>query len=87
MNLPVFIISLAVFLYTARLTYEVWFIPQRFSKRLQAQRNSFTALFGLSYWKNGYVNWSLAKVVSIVILLISFIGIVFSITGPIITRR
>jgi len=86
-NLPGFIISLAVFLYTARLTYEAWFIPQRFTRRLDAQRNVFMALFGFSHWKNGYINWSLVKVVSIVILLISLIGIVFSITGPIIIRR
>jgi uncharacterized membrane protein YfcA len=87
MNLAGFIISLVVFLFTAKLTYEVWFVPQRFSKRLEAQRNSFTTLFGFSYWKNGYVNWSLARVMSIFILLISFIGIIVSITGPIIIRR
>jgi len=83
MNLPGLIISLVVFIYTSRLTYEVWLAPRKFSKRLEAQRNSLKVLLGFSYYKNGNVNWFLVKVVSIFILLISFIGIIVSIIGPI----
>ena len=83
MNLPGLIISLVVFIYTSRLTYEAWFAPQKFSKRLRAQRNSFKAFLGFSYWRNGYVNWFLVKVVSIFLLFLSLIGIIFSIIGPI----
>ena len=83
MNLPGLIISLVVFIYTSRLTYEAWFAPQKFSKRLRAQRNSFKAFLGVSYWRNGFVNWFLVKVVSIFLLFLSLIGIIFSIIGPI----
>jgi len=84
MNLPGFIISFVVFIYTLRIAYEVWFNPQRFSKRADGYRNTFKEFLGFSYWTNGYVNWTLVKVASIFILLVSLLGIVVSITGPIV---
>jgi hypothetical protein len=83
MNLIGFVISLVVFLGSAGLTYEIWFAPNKFVKRVDDYRNLFKSLLGFSYWTNGFVNWPLVKVMSIFLLLLSLIGIIVSITGPI----
>ncbi len=84
MNILLFIFSLIAFIYGTILTYEIWFDPQRFSRRIDGPRNSLKVFLGFSYWKNGYVNWTIVKVVSIFILILSLIGMIISITGPII---
>jgi hypothetical protein len=40
MNLPGFIISLVVFIYTSRLIYEAWFAPQKFLKDWKLKETS-----------------------------------------------
>ena len=71
MNLIGFIVSLVVFLGSARYGYEIWFTPNKFVKSVDNYRNLFKWLLGFSYWTNGYVNWPLVKIVNIFILLIS----------------
>ena len=82
MNIGLFIFSFAGFIYISILTYEVWFAPKKFTKRLNAYRNFMNELPGFSYKASGYVNWPLGKFVSIFMLLLFLLGIIISFTGP-----
>src|SRR6266536_2645909 len=83
MNIAMFVISSLVFIISLRLTYEVWLFPKKYIERLDRQRKSTKTLLGFSYWKEGRINFAIAKPVSIFMLIMSLIGIIFSSTGPI----
>jgi hypothetical protein len=87
MNVLQFIFSLIAFIYILILSYEVWFAPKKFVKRLVSHRESYKSFLGFSYWENGYVNWFLVKAVAVFMLIITLISLIVSITGPIIVRR
>jgi uncharacterized membrane protein YfcA len=82
MNLGMLIISLLVFVMMSRLAYEIWFLPIKYMSRLEEQRRFLNVLFGISYWKEGHVNWLVVKISCIFLLILSVIGIVVSFTGP-----
>ena len=82
MNIIGFVISLIAFIYLSLLSYEVWFAPKKFTKRKDEYTNSIKSILGVSYWTNGYVNWTLVKIVSIIGLIVSLLGIIVSIRGP-----
>ncbi len=84
MNILQFIFSLIGLILMSRLSYEVWFEPKKFVKRMDAYRNSYKSFLGFSYWTNGDVNWLLVKIMSIFILVIFLLMLIVSITGPII---
>jgi len=83
MKILQFFFSLLAFIYLSRLSYEVWFAPKEFVKRVDGYRNSFKSFLGFSYWTNGDVNWALVKVVSIFLLIIFLLSLIVSITDPI----
>ena len=77
------IISTIVFIMSARYFYEIWFLPDKFVARIQDYRKSLRNFLGFSYWQEGRINFAIVKPVSIFVLIISLLGIIFSITGPI----
>lgn len=83
MNLGMLIISLLIFVVVSRLSYEVWFLPHKYKHRIEDQRKFLKILLGFSYWKEDRVNFTIVKFACIFLLILSIIGIVISITGPI----
>ena len=83
MNLGMLIPSLVVFFVISRLAYEVWFLPTKYKNRLEDQRKFLKIFLGVSYWKEGRINWLVIKIACIIILILSVIGIIVSFTGPI----
>ena len=84
MNIIGLIISSIVFIINVLLFYEIWFFPDKVMARLKKYRKSMRDFLGFSYWQEGRANFQLMKVVNIFLLLLSAIGIIVSITGPIV---
>ncbi len=82
MNLFMFISSFMAFIYLSILSYEIWFVPVKFVKRLDSHRTFMKDLLGFSYWTNGYVNWPLVKAISILALIVVSLSLIISFTGP-----
>jgi len=82
MNIGLFTLSFAIFIYISILIREIWFAPKKYAKRLNAYRNFMNELPGFSYRASGYVNWPLGKFVSIFMFLLFLLGIIISFTGP-----
>ena len=61
MNLGLLIISSAIFVFVSRLTYEVWFLPNKYKNRLEDQRKFLKVIFGFSYWREARINLTLVK--------------------------
>jgi len=87
MNIIMFAIFSFVFILSLRPAYEVWFFPDAYKERLNRQRKAAKNLLGFSYWKDGRINFAIVKPASIFVLIISLIGIIFSITDPITVIR
>lgn len=83
MNIIGLIVSSIVFVMNVRLFYEIWFLPDKFLERGKEYRKSIRNFLGFSYWQEGKVNFLLVKIANIFLLLVSLLGIVVSITGPI----
>lgn len=83
MNIIGLIISSIIFIIALRTSYEIWFYPQKYMDRLNAERKTIKTLIGFSFWKQNRLNIPLVKVASIMILLGSLLAIIVSITGPI----
>lgn len=82
MNLALLIISSLFFLIIARLSYEIWFFPIKYKSRLTGHRKLIKLIIGFSFWNENHINWKIVKIASIIMLMISILGIVVSITGP-----
>jgi hypothetical protein len=83
MNLPALVISSIVLLMSLRPAYEIWFRPEKYVARINAQRDSAKMLLGFSLTRNRGVKMLQVKVLSILLIIFCVIGIIFSITGPI----
>ena len=84
MNIIGLIISSIVFIMNIRLFYELWFSPDKILTRLKKYRKSMRNFLGFSYWEEGRANFPLMKIVNIFLLLVSALGIIVSITGPLV---
>jgi hypothetical protein len=71
------------FYVSLRFSYEIWFAPEKFQHRIVGQRKLLKSMLGFSFWNEGKVNVALAKPASIFALIISLLGLIVSITGPI----
>ena len=83
MNIVMLIISSVVFIISLRLTYEIWFTPNEYEAKLSRRRKSIKFLNRSPFFKRDGINRMLTKPGSIFILILSLLGIIFSITGPI----
>jgi hypothetical protein len=75
MNIGLLIASFIMFLFASRLFYEAWFMPNKYVKRLDDQRKLLKMIFGFSYWKTGHINIYLVRLVTIIALIQSIVGI------------
>ena len=86
MNPLMFVIFGFAFYVSLRFSYELWFAPEKFQHRIDGQRKLLKGILGFSFWNESVVNVALVKPASIFALIISLLGLIVSITGPI-TRR
>ncbi len=84
MNIIGLIISSIIFIMNLRLFYEIWLFPDKIIARLKNYRKSMRDFLGFSYWEEDRANFPLMKIVNIFLLLVSALGIVVSITGPLV---
>jgi hypothetical protein len=82
MDIGLFILSFAIFIYISILIREIWFAPKKYAKRMDAYRNFMNWLPGFSYRANGFVDWPFVKLMSIFMLILAVLGIIISFTGP-----
>ena len=78
-----FVVFGFAFYISLRLSYEVWFAPEKYQKRIGGQRKLLKNILGFSFWSEGKVNIAFVKPATIVALLLSLLGLIVSITGPI----
>ncbi len=83
MNLPAFIISSAVLLLVLRKSYDIWFRPDKFTARINNQRDLGAVILGFSLTRSRNVNLRLLRILSIVMIIGLMIAVVFSVVGPI----
>ena len=83
MNVPGFIISGLIFILALRISYEIWFEPDKYIARVNYERGITRIILGFSFWKENRINMPLVKIASIMILVGSLLAIIASITGPI----
>ena len=60
-------------------SYEVWFAPQKFQKRIDRNRMRFRSGFGFAFWSNSKVNIAYIKPMLILGIIISLLGLIGSI--------
>ena len=71
-----------VFILSLRFSYEVWFTPEKFQKRLNNRRNSAKNFFGFSFWwSRGKANIYMVRFAYTFILIVSILGLFASIAG------
>jgi hypothetical protein len=87
MNIPPLLISIACLIGTSILAYEAWLAPKKLAASLSRNRKFIRSFLGFSSWKENKMNLPLIKTLSILGILGSVLGIIFSITGPIIYYR
>ncbi len=84
MNVMGLLIFTIFLIFNLFMFWEIWFYPDRFMSRMKAYRKSYRNFLGFSYWQEDKLNFPLVKIMNMFLLLISIIGVVVSITGPIV---
>jgi len=74
-----FVIFSLIFFISLLYSYEVWFTPEKFQKRIAGRRKSAKNIFGLSFWNTGQNNIYFARFAYTFILIVSLLGLVASI--------
>ena len=75
------------FLISLRFSYEVWFAPEKFQKRIAGRRKSVKNFLGFSFWNEGKGNINSVRFTYTLILIGCLLGLIVSITGPITGSR
>ena len=83
MNPLMFVMFGIGFYISLRMAYELWFAPKEYRNRIDGQRRLMKKVLGFSYWKEGEIDLIVARAVSVLAALLTLLGLIISITGPI----
>jgi len=83
MNPLMFIMFGIGFYISLRISYELWFAPNKYRNRIDGQHRLVKTVLGFSFGKEGEIDLFVARPVSILFVLLTLLGLIISITGPI----